>query len=63
MPIPCVCLVPSQPRTLPVRGVLTCSGLAAINNAANQAGVPQQDDKMIDDVADKKINDKLPGGN
>lgn len=36
---------------------------AEINNAADQAGVPQQDDKMVDDVADKKINNDVPGGN
>lgn len=30
---------------------------------ANDAGVPQQDDKMIDQVADAKTNDKIPFGN
>lgn len=34
-----------------------------VNNAADQAGVPQGADKMIDDQVDKKVNDEIPGGN
>eukprot|EP00249_Psilotum_nudum_P004146 c1768_g1_i1 orf=19-234(-) len=34
-----------------------------IDNAATQAGVPQQADDMINKVADNKINSDIPGGN
>ena len=34
-----------------------------INQVAGDAGVPQGADKAIDDVADKKINSDIPGGN
>jgi hypothetical protein len=30
---------------------------------ADQAGVPQQDDKIIDQAADAKINKDIPFGN
>ncbi|KAK5113594.1 hypothetical protein LTR85_010823 [Meristemomyces frigidus] len=34
-----------------------------VNNAADDAGVPQEADKAIDDVADKKVNEDIPFGN
>ncbi|KAH9829070.1 hypothetical protein Tdes44962_MAKER09184 [Teratosphaeria destructans] len=34
-----------------------------INNLANDAGVPQQDDQLIDKVADAKVNSDIPFGN
>ena len=37
--------------------------LAEINDTANNAGVPQEMDKGIDDMADQKINSEIPGGN
>ena len=34
-----------------------------INDAANDVGVPQGDDKMIDNAADAKVNSDIPFGN
>ncbi|KAK4546810.1 hypothetical protein LTR36_001542 [Oleoguttula mirabilis] len=34
-----------------------------INNAADDAGVPKEADKAIDDVADSKVNNDIPMGN
>lgn len=34
-----------------------------VNNAANDVGVPQQDDGFIDKVADRKVNQDIPFGN
>ncbi|EME45388.1 hypothetical protein DOTSEDRAFT_71195 [Dothistroma septosporum NZE10] len=34
-----------------------------VNNFASQEGIPQQFDKGIDDVVDKKVNSDIPGGN
>ncbi|KAF2774253.1 hypothetical protein EJ03DRAFT_322846 [Teratosphaeria nubilosa] len=34
-----------------------------INNLANDAGVPQQDEQMIDKAADAKVNSDIPFGN
>ncbi|KAK3938599.1 hypothetical protein QBC46DRAFT_162063 [Diplogelasinospora grovesii] len=36
---------------------------SGIDQAANSAGVPQQDDHAINDVTDSKVNSDIPGGN
>jgi len=37
--------------------------LIGVNDAANDVGVPQQDDQFIDKAADAKANDDIPFGN
>lgn len=36
---------------------------AELNQVAGDAGVPQQDDQMMDKVADSKVNSDIPFGN
>lgn len=36
---------------------------AGVNDVANDAGVPQQDDQFIDKAADAKANSDIPFGN
>lgn len=37
--------------------------MLAVNDAAGDAGVPQQADQTIDKAADAKVNSDIPGGN
>ncbi|KAJ7143920.1 hypothetical protein C8R44DRAFT_864933 [Mycena epipterygia] len=34
-----------------------------VDKVANDIGVPQQDDNVINEVADRKVNEDIPGGN
>jgi hypothetical protein len=34
-----------------------------IDNVADDVGVPQGDDKMLNEAADTKVNDDIPMGN
>jgi hypothetical protein len=34
-----------------------------IDQAANDMGIPQQDDSKINEVADRKVNQDIPFGN
>ena len=34
-----------------------------VDQVANDIGVPQQDDNVINEVADKKVNEDIPFGN
>ncbi|KAJ6548555.1 hypothetical protein B0H19DRAFT_1265369 [Mycena capillaripes] len=34
-----------------------------VDQVANDIGVPQQDDNLINEVADRKVNEDIPGGN
>ena len=38
-------------------------GYKDLNQAAGDAGVPQQDDGMMDKLADSKVNSDIPFGN
>lgn len=39
---------------------LICTG---VNDVANDVGVPQKDDQMMDQAADSKVNSDIPFGN
>jgi hypothetical protein len=34
-----------------------------VDQVANDIGVPQQDDNVFNEVADRKVNEDIPGGN
>lgn len=51
------------PLFLSLRDVMLTQRKTEVNQVANDIGVPQQDDQMIDKVADAKTNSDIPFGN